>query len=171
MRARIIASLLAVSAAGITAIYSHEGQRLAAYIPVPGDVPTIGVGATTYEDGSRVKLGDVITPERSKRLLEHHVKSAERGVIKCAPVPMTQDEFDVFVGFYMNVGGGKAGVKDGFCVLKNGSSTTMRKHLLAGRNELACAELLKWANFQGRPLKGLVMRREAEYKRCMGGKV
>ena len=32
----------------------------------------------------------------------------------------------------------------------------------------ACAELLKWTKAGGRELPGLVKRREAEYRMCMG---
>src|SRR3546814_8496799 len=30
-----------------------------------GDVPTIGHGSTRYEDGTRVRMGDTITPQRA----------------------------------------------------------------------------------------------------------
>lgn len=168
IQGRIIAVALAVSAAGLAAIMNHEGEKLTAYIPVPGDVPTISVGATTYEDGSKVKLGDKITPERSKKLLAYHAGLAAKEVARCAPVPMYQHEFDVYSAFVFNVGGGRAGVKDGFCTLKNGNMPTIRKKLLAYDYAGACSELKKWVNFQGKPLRGLVNLREKQYKMCMG---
>lgn len=161
-------ALAGASLFGLDQIKKHEGEVLTAMIPVPGDVPTIGVGVTTYEDGTRVKLGDSITAARSQQLMSYHAKVAGQIVAKCAPVPMHQHEFDAFVGFVYNVGGGAKGVKDGFCVLKNGQPSSMRRHLLAGNYDRACAELLKWVNFQGKPLKGLVKRRSEEYALCRG---
>lgn len=159
MQLRLAVALLAligVSSMGINEIAKHEGERLVAYTPVKGDVPTIGVGATTYEDGSRVKLGDKITPERSKQLLKHHVGIASKAVIQCAQVPMHRHEFDVYVSFTYNVGTRK------FC------ESTMAKMLRSGDYAGACSQLKRWVNFQGNPLRGLVNRREIEYKMCMG---
>lgn len=169
IRMSIAALVLAgVSVLGRMDIRESEGEVLEAYTPVKGDVPTIGVGATTYEDGTPVRLGDKITPERSEALLQHHLKAAAKIVATCAPVPMHQHEFDVFVAFAFNVGAGRKGVKDGFCTLKNGNMPTMRRHLLAGNYDMACAELLKWTNFQGKPLRGLVLLRSRQYETCRG---
>jgi lysozyme len=33
----------------------------------------------------------------------------------------------------------------------------------------ACQEILRWDNFQGKPLKGLTLRREKEYRQCISG--
>ncbi|MGL4639742.1 MAG: glycoside hydrolase family protein, partial [Shewanella sp.] len=54
---RIKISLLTLSAAAFVGLLAHEGYREQAYIPVPGDVPTIGFGTTVG-----VKMGDKITP-------------------------------------------------------------------------------------------------------------
>lgn len=56
-------------------IERFEGYRPDAYLDSEG-IPTIGVGATSYEDGSPVKMGDSITQERSQELLDYHLDRA-----------------------------------------------------------------------------------------------
>ena len=53
---------------GIDLIRFFEGEKLTAY-KCPANVFTIGIGSTFYEDGTKVKSGDVITKERSAELL------------------------------------------------------------------------------------------------------
>ena len=60
MRTRQIAAALTLSASALVGIALHEGYRDTAYIPVPGDVPTIGFGTT-----EGVKMGDHITPPKA----------------------------------------------------------------------------------------------------------
>lgn len=46
------------------------------YVPTQGDVPTIGYGATHYEDGTRVTLADPpITRQRAEELAAFHMGS------------------------------------------------------------------------------------------------
>lgn len=57
MRTRQIAAALTLSASALVGIALHEGYRDTAYIPVAGDMPTIGLGTT-----EGMKMGDRITP-------------------------------------------------------------------------------------------------------------
>ena len=152
------AGALVLSAAVLAAIAGYEGYKSAAYIPVPGDVPTIGHGTTRYEDGSAVQLGDRVTPERARFLLRHDASQFSRAVQRCAPVPMHQHEFDAFTSLAYNIGEGA------FC------RSTLARKLAAGDYAGACREILKWDRFQGQPLRGLTMRRQAEYQLCIGAK-
>ena len=77
-------------------------------------------------------------------------------VKRCAPVPMFQNEFDAYVSLAYNIGEGA------FC-----SSRLVRK-LNAGDYPGACAEILRWDRFKGQRLNGLTMRRQSEYRLCMG---
>lgn len=147
---------LAISIAGIGGIAVHEGYRDKAYIPVPGDVPTIGFGSTTYEDGSKVKIGDKITRQRAEILLSNKVSVFERQVKSCVKVPLAQNEYDAFVSLTYNIGG------QAFC------SSTLVKKLNTYDYEGACKEILKWDKFKGNPLPGLTKRRQEEYKQCLG---
>ena len=158
MTQRTQAGALVLSAAALAAIDGYEGYRSTAYIPVPGDVPTIGHGTTRYEDGSAVKMGDRVTPERAQVLLRNDASTFERAVKRCAPVPMYQHEYDAFVSLAYNIG------ENAFC-----KSTLVRK-LNAGDYAGACRESLKWDKFRGQPLRGLTLRRQSEYQQCTGGK-
>jgi lysozyme len=157
-KARTAITALALSAAGLVGLIQHEGYKSAAYIPVPGDVPTIGHGTTRYEDGSAVKLGDSVTPERAQVLLRNDASKFERAVKRCAPVPMYPHEYDAFVSLAYNIG------EDAFC------KSSLARKLRAGDYAGACREILKWDKFRGQPLRGLTLRRQAEYQQCTGGK-
>lgn len=166
-RVRTAAAALALSAVGLIGIAVSEGWEPVARPPVPGDVPTGGFGSTRAESGP-MKQGERIDPVRGLILLQRDASEAERIVQRCAPVPMHQHEFDAFVSFAYNVGPGKAGVKDGFCELRRGGPPTMLRRLLAGDYQGACDALMDWTNFQGRPLRGLTLRRQRERAQCRG---
>lgn len=152
------AASLAVSAALVAAIAGYEGYSSKAAPPVPGDVPTVGHGTTRYPDGNPVKMGDTVTPQRAMELLQHDTSKFGKAVLKCAPVPMYQHEYDAFVSLTFNIGDGA------FC------RSTIAKRLNAFDYAGACKGILAWDKFKGKPLRGLTNRRQAEYKMCMGQK-
>lgn len=148
---RTLVAALALSASALVGIATHEDYRGAAYVPVAGDVPTIGFGTT-----KGVRPGDKTTPPRALIALLRDADESAQAVRRCAPVPMYQDEFDAYVSLAYNIGSGA------FC-----RSTLVRK-LNAGDYAGACAELLRWDKMGGRTLPGLTKRRQAEYRQCMG---
>lgn len=147
---------LVLSASALIGIAVHEGFKEQAYIPVPGDVPTIGFGSTTNLDGSPVRLGQRTTSVEALRRLGKDVEKFETAVKNCALVPMYQYEFDAYVSLTYNIG------PNAFC------KSTLAKKLLQYDYEGACKEILRWDRFQGKPLKGLTIRRQEEYKTCIG---
>jgi lysozyme len=147
---------LVLSAGGLINIASHEGYRDTAYIPVPGDVATIGFGSTTNSDGSRVALGQRTNPVSSLKRLGEHVEVFEDAVRTCAPVEMYQYEFDAYVSLTYNIG------SNAFC------KSTLAKKLIVYDYEGACKEILKWDKFKGKSLPGLTKRRIEEYNTCIG---
>lgn len=69
MTRRIPARLIPVAATIVAAWIGVEGFSSSPIIPVQGDVPTIGHGATHYEDGTRVTMADPpITRARAREL-------------------------------------------------------------------------------------------------------
>lgn len=149
---RTRAAFLTLSASALIGIAVHEGYRDSAYIPVKGDVPTIGFG-----DTHGVKPGDKTDPIRALIKLGQHTESFQRQLRECiGDVPMHQHEWDAIVSWAYNVGPAAA------C-----KSTLVRK-LKAGDYAGACAELLRWDKFQGKPLPGLTKRRQDEHRQCMG---
>ena len=150
---RFAVGALSLSAAGLLAIAGYEGFREEAYIPVEGDVPTIGFGST---DG--VQLGDKITVPEALERLRRDVGDAESAIGRCVKVPLSQGEFDAFASLAFNIG------SNAFC------TSTLVKRLNAGDYDGACAEIRRWVYAGGQKLEGLVNRREAEYQMCMEGK-
>lgn len=145
---------LALSAAALVSIALHEGYSDRAYQPVPGDKQTIGFGTT-----EGVRPGDTITPPKALERALRDVQKFEGAIKDCVKVPLYQHEYDAYISLSYNIG------SSAFC-----NSTLVRK-LNAGDYEGACAEIRRWVMFQGKPLQGLVNRRETEYKKCIGGSV
>lgn len=142
---------ISLSATALVAIVLHEGYKDNAYIPLAGDIPTIGFGTT-----SGVKLGDRTTPEKALQMAMRDVQSYEGAVKSCVKVPLSQNEYDAFISLSYNIGTGA------FC------KSTLVKKLNAGDYEGACKQILLWDKFKGKPLSGLTKRRQEEYKKCLG---
>lgn len=148
---RVAVGSLVLAASTLVGIALHEGYKDTAYIPVKGDVPTIGFGTT-----EGVKPGDTVTVERALVRLLADAGKFERAVKRCAPVPMHQYEFAAYVSLTYNIGEGA------FC------RSTLAKKLNVQDYAGACKEILKWDKQGGRVLRGLTIRRQAEYRQCMG---
>jgi lysozyme len=148
---RLPVAALALSASALVGLAVHEGYRGEAYEPVKGDVPTIGFGTT-----EGVKMGDKTSPERALVRLLNDANKFQKAVKTCAPVPMHSYEFDAYVSLTYNIGAGA------FC------KSTLARKLNAGDYEGACAEILRWDRFNGKPLPGLTKRRMEEYQKCLG---
>ena len=145
-------ALIAVAGSTLAGIAAFEGYKSEAYIPVKGDVPTIGFGST-----KGVKMGDKITPERAlQRLLDEVDSEYAQGVRRCVKVPLAQYEFASIVSFTYNVG------VNAFC------NSTLVKKLNAGDYKGACNEMTKWVYVKGKKVNGLVKRREEERNICLG---
>lgn len=161
MNGRIMLASIGLSAAGLVGIVAQEGYSDAAIIPVKGDVPTIGFGTT-----GGVKLGDRTTPPKALARALTDVQLFEAVLKRCVTVPLHQHEYDTYVSLAYNVG------PAAFC------GSTLVKKLNAYDYPAACAEVLRWKNFQGKDCSkaenkslcgGLWTRRQTEYKQCMGG--
>lgn len=149
-RMRIAA--LTLSASALVGIAVHEGYRDRAYIPVKGDVPTIGFG-----DTHGVKPGDRTDPVRALIRLNQHAEAFQREMRQCiGDVPMHQHEWDAIISWAYNVGTPAA------------CKSTLVRRLKAGDYAGACRELLRWDKFQGKALPGLTKRRQDEFRQCMG---
>lgn len=149
---RTALAALTLSASALVGIAVHESYRGDAYLPTANDVPTLGFGTT-----AGVKMGDKTTPDRALVRLLADADRYQRDLKACiGDVPMYQHEWDAYVSWAYNVGTGAA------C-----KSTLVRK-LQAGDYPGACAELLRWDKQTGITLRGLTVRRQAEYKTCMG---
>ena len=141
---------LSLSATTLVAIVLHEGYKDMAYIPTPGDVPTIGFGTTNV-----VKLGDKTTPTQALNRAMVDIQKFEGAVKSCVQVPLTQGEYDAYISLSYNIG------SSAFC------NSTLVKRLNQSEYALACQEILRWNRFQGKELAGLTKRRQEEYLKCL----
>jgi lysozyme len=128
-----------------------EGLYLTPYL-CPAGVPTIGYGATYYEDGTRVQLTDQpITRERAESLLLWMVRTRYMPVVlRLCPGVDTPNRLAALIDFAFNLGNGSL------------RSSTLRKKVNAGDWNAVPVELRKWNKACGRVLRGLTVRREAE---------
>lgn len=150
--ARATVAMMALAASTLVGIAVNEGYRSEAYIPVPGDVPTIGFGHT-----EGVKIGDKTTPVRSLQILLDEIDVGYvQKIKKCIHVPLYMYEFSSFVSLSYNIGAGA------FC------SSTLVKKLNQGDYAGACAEISRWNRMNGKVLAGLTKRREEERAICEG---
>ena len=150
-RLRVLVAALTFSASGLVALTGYEWYTDHAVIPVPGDVPTIGFGTT-----EGVRLGDRTTPPAALARAHRDVQKFEGAIKQCVTVPLAQGEYDAGVSLAYNIGAGA------FC-----KSSVVRKWN-AGDYAGGCQAILLYDKFKGKPLRGLTIRRQAEYKLCMG---
>ena len=128
-----------------------EGLYLSPYL-CPAGVPTIGFGATYYEDGSRVTMADkAITVERADALLAWHLEKVYLpAVLQLCPGADTPGRLAALIDFSFN------------CGIGNLRSSTLRKRVNAGEWHDVPNQLRRWNKAGGRVLRGLTARREAE---------
>jgi lysozyme len=120
------------------------------------NVPTIGWGTIAYEDGRKVRRGDVITQDRADELLAWELSQKAAEVKRLVTVPLNQGQFDALVSFAYNLGGG------------NLRESTLLRKLNAGDVVGAAEEFPKWNKAAGRELLGLTRRRMSEQRLFRG---
>jgi len=101
---RVAIAALSLSAAGFVGILLSEGYTDTAIIPTKGDVPTVGFGSTFRDDGSRVQMGDRITPPRAVARSATHIAKDEAGLKRCVTGLLSQKEYDILVDFVYQYG-------------------------------------------------------------------
>lgn len=135
--------------ASIDLIKEFEGFRATAYL-CPASVPTIGYGTTkglTRADVGKKK----ITEAEASRLLLEDVPRFEKAVDKLVKVKLTENQRGALVSWTYNLGEGNLAV------------STLLKRINANAS-IADIERswLQWINANGKPLPGLLRRRQAE---------
>ena len=138
-------------------IANFEAFRSNPYLDVAG-IPTIGYGATYYENGVKVTMNDTpVTHERALQLKAFHIQVAEKAVRQLVKSVVNQNQFDALVSFTYNLGSN---------ALKN--STLLKKVNTNPNDKSIEAEFKKWVNIRnpktGRLEKsnGLIRRRNEE---------
>lgn len=128
-----------------------EGLYLRPYL-CPAGVPTIGYGATFYENGRRVMMTDPpISKARAEQLLRWHLtRRFIPAVMALCPGAETPQQVAALTDFAFNLGEG------------NLRTSTLRRKVNAGQWDEVPAQLMRWNKAGGRVLRGLTRRRQAE---------
>jgi len=149
---RIAVASVVITAAALVGIAEYEGYTDNAIQPIPGDSWTYGFGET-----KGVKQGDKTTPVRALVQLLDSAEEHAEGVKKClSGTQLYQHEFDAYLSLAYNIGVG------GFC------KSSIPVKIKAGQYLEACKTILLYNRAQGKVIKGLVIRREKEYRTCIG---
>lgn len=130
---------------GVALIIEFEGFRSEAYIPVPGDVPTIGFGFT-----KGVRMGDKMTRSEAAARLKEELGEYEAGVLSACTLEPNENEFAALVSFAFNVGIG---------ALRK--SSVIKAHN-RGDKQAAARAFSLWNKSGGKVYAGLTRRRAAE---------
>jgi lysozyme len=147
---RIQVAALSASAVALVALVAHEGYKDKAYIPIPGDVPTIGFGTT-----EGVKPGDRIDPVKALERALADMQKFEGAIKQCVKVPLKQTEYEAYLSLSYNIG------SRAFC------NSTLVKKLNQFDYAGACKEILRWDRAGGKIIRGLTVRRQKEYEQCI----
>jgi lysozyme len=142
-----LAAALAVSAAGLTFIATHEGTKNVVYLD-PVNIATVCTGHTGSV--TRSDVGRRFSDSVCRDLLGQDVRVATAGVVRSVRVPISQNQFDALVSFTFNVGTGAL------------HTSSLVKLLNAGDCKGAAAQFDRWKFAKGRVLNGLVTRRAEE---------
>ena len=164
-KTKVSVILLAASAAFFTLVKNHEGYTAKPVIPVPGDRPTQGYGATFKPDGTPVKMSDpAISRETADKWLRHDVSKREiafKNSLKS--VKLSQAEYDLFLDFSYQYG------TTAF------ANSSMLRNLKAGNYKAACDSLLKYKYVAKRDCSirknncyGVWTRQVERHKKCVG---
>ena len=145
---------------GIDLMHKWEGLKLEAYLcPASTSLPkekkfyTIGYGNTYYEDGRKVKIGDVITEQRADSLFLMVAEDFSKRVRTLLKKTLNENQFSALVSFAYNVG-----------VANLKSSTLLKKVNINPEDPDIKNQFLRWNKAGGRVLSGLTKRREDEAK-------
>lgn len=139
------------SSNGLQLIRKYEGCKSTPY-RCPAGLYTVGYG---HVIGNGLQLPDewnrTLSLGEINELLRTDLARFERGVLRYCPVYLTQSQFDALVSFSFNLGLG---------VLQR---STLRQKINRGDAD-AAKVILKYNMAGGRILKGLIRRRQDEYR-------
>lgn len=161
---RILVASLSLSAAAFVGLTMGESYTGAAVIPTRGDVPTLGFGSTTHEDGRPVRLGDTTTPPKALKRTLAYIQADEADMRKTLDgVELHQAEYDVYIDWRYQYGA------------TAWRSSSMLRELRAGNYPAACQALLRYRFSAGydcstpgnRICPGVWTRQQARHAQCM----
>jgi lysozyme len=131
----------------INLIKKWEGFRTNAYLCSAG-VATIGYGSTTWGNGQKVKIGEIVSMKTAEVLLLNDL--AKRSKV-LQGLNLNQNQFDALLSFIYNVGIGAF------------NRSQLKKLIVANPNDEAIREqFMRWKKAGGKISQGLINRRTDE---------
>ena len=146
---------------GYQFIREFEGWSSKPYLDSVG-VPTIGFGNTFYPNGAKVTMKDkTISLSQGIGLHKFVADMFAKEVTTLLKQPVNQNRFNALVSFAYNLGSDidADSIPEGL-----GDSTLLRKVNANPNDPTIANEFMKWNKADGKVLKGLTNRREAEVK-------
>ena len=162
-KSKYIVGGLTASTAFFVALIGFEGYKPKPYLD-SGKVPTIGIGSTVYEDGTKVRMTDApITQKRAIEISKAHVAKDEVAFRKSLTgVKLSQVEYDSYMDFVYNFG------------ISNWNKSSMLRNLKQGKYVAACESLLKYkyvakkdCSVRANNCYGVWARQKWRYDQCM----
>jgi lysozyme len=147
---------LDISQRGLDFIKRKEGYFDKAYL-CPAGVWTIGWGSIRWDARTPVRQGDVCTEEQASRLLLKEVQRVEDAIDATITVPIAQGQFDALCSIFYNIG-------IGWLTGQGHQQATFVRYLNRGEYEKIPSEFLKFKMANGKPLDGLLTRRQEEVR-------
>lgn len=142
-------TVAAVLLAATALIAPWEGRRTDPYRDIVG-VWTVCYGQTGVEMRS-------YTPAECDAMLRESVARYADAVGKCIHRPLEVHQWAAVTSWAYNVGTGAA------------CGSTLVRQINAGEPpDVWCRQLLRWDKSDGRTVRGLTLRRQAEYRVCIG---
>ncbi len=148
-----------ISEQGKQLLADWEGFKTQVYQDA-ADLPTIGVGhlltkqeLTTEKlliEGQAIDYRNGLSKAQVIDLLAQDLERFEKAVTDKVTVELNQHQFDAMVAFCFNVGIGAF------------QSSTLLKELNQGNYDAIPSQLKRWVNAGGKPVAGLVNRRNNE---------
>lgn len=149
-----------LSALGLSAALALTGGTIAVHEGyVPGTyVDPVGIVTACFGHTSqRLTLGMEMSEHDCLMLLADDLTRHNEQLLQTVRVSLSEHEHAAYLSFHYNVG------------TSNFRSSTLLRHLNAGRRVEACNELPRWVFAKGIKLPGLVKRRAAERDLCLKG--
>lgn len=148
-----------ISQNGIDLLKSLEGCSKTVYLD-SGGAPTIGIGHLLTKSerasgkiaiaGNLIPYVSGLSDEQVETLLKSDLLSPITFVSQSVKVSLNQNQFDALVSFAFNVG------------VWAFNSSTLRKVLNAGRYDQVPEQMKRWVHDNGKVVRGLINRRNAE---------
>lgn len=137
--------MMKTSPAGLALIEEFEGFRSCAYLDAGGKW-TVGFGHLLKTGESFAR----ITFQQAAELLARDIQAVDNALSSLVTVPLTQNQWDAIASLVFNIGSG------------NFAKSTLLKRLNERNYPAAAEQFTRWCLVDGKPLNGLLRRREAE---------